>query len=178
MKIFIGCSSSNNLDQKYYDLAEELANEISKQKHELIYGSGKNGMMGILYNCFKENECRITSIVPKLYKESVKDLDLDEIVNVETTDQQINYLVNAGDISIILPGGFGVIAELLMLIYTRMVNENNKPLIILNAYNFYDNLINMFEKIYKENFSKNLPSDIYIVESTEEVLSLIKKHNN
>ena len=176
MKIFIGCSASNNLDEKYYDVAQELASSLSLSGHDLIYGSGDNGMMGIFYRTFKENNRKVTSVVPKIFEKSTVNLDLDRIVKVDTTDQEISYLAKNGDMSIILPGGYGAIAEMVMCIYTRKAGEHSKPLVILNAYGFYDDLISMFEKSVEERFSNRLDGlDIYIVSTVDEVLDIVEQ---
>jgi predicted Rossmann-fold nucleotide-binding protein len=42
----IYCSSSNLLEQKYYDLSNKIGELLGNKKISIIYGGGKVGMMG------------------------------------------------------------------------------------------------------------------------------------
>ena len=42
----IYCSSSNLLEKKFYNLAEQIGILLAKNKITVVYGGGKVGMMG------------------------------------------------------------------------------------------------------------------------------------
>lgn len=55
MEIFVGCSSSNKVDNKFFKLAEEVGTLIGSNNHNLIFGSSEDGMMGEVYRATKKS---------------------------------------------------------------------------------------------------------------------------
>lgn len=49
MKIFIGCSSSNNIPSNYRQDCQELLKEIFKRNYDLVYGAYNQGLMNDSY---------------------------------------------------------------------------------------------------------------------------------
>lgn len=66
MNVFIGCSSKDNLNDDYYNLAMEVSNTLSK-KYDLIYGGFDKGMMGICANTFLKNQKKVIGVTVKAY---------------------------------------------------------------------------------------------------------------
>ena len=67
MEIFVGCSSSEEVDNKYINLAREVGTLIGSNGHNLIFGSSENGMMGEVYRATKESGGKVTAIIPEEY---------------------------------------------------------------------------------------------------------------
>ena len=61
----IFCSSSNLLDQKYYNLAEQIGKFLSNNKISIVYGGGKVGMMGKLSHSAINSGGEVIGIIPK-----------------------------------------------------------------------------------------------------------------
>lgn len=49
MKLFIGCSSSNNIPTEYFDDCKVLLEELMKE-NDLVFGACNSGLMGLAYN--------------------------------------------------------------------------------------------------------------------------------
>ena len=62
---------------------------------------------------------------------------------------------------IALPGGFGTLEELSEMIVQKQLNYSNKPIVILNSFGFYDNLIKFFDDIINKNFAANNSKSLY-----------------
>lgn len=110
MRIFVGCGSSEDVDSIYLESAKKLGKMIAENGHSLIFGSSDKGMMGELYRGVKENGGKVISVFPKQYSGFLTKVESDEIIETETATDQLKYLVNNGDATIIMPGSYGALA--------------------------------------------------------------------
>ena len=170
MEIFVGCSSSENIDKKYLLVAYEVGELIAKNGHNLIFGSSENGMMGEVYKGVKNNGGKITAVIPSEYRGFLAEVQADKVITTDTATEQLKYLVNSGDITIMLPGSYGALAELATSIQNKKLGEHNKRIFILNAYGFFDDLLKLFDKIYLEKFdSCNRDGLFKVVDSPKKI---------
>lgn len=165
MEIFVGCSSSDNVDKKYIKLAQEVGELIAKNGHNLIFGSSENGMMGEVYRATKNNGGKVTAVMPKNYRGFLTEVQADETIYTDTATEQLKTLVNMGDITIILPGSFGLIAELTTSIQNKKLGEHDKKIFIVNLDGFFDDLLKLFDKIYLEKFDSCNREELFQVVS-------------
>ena len=163
MVVFVGCSGSSFVDELYLKEAEKLAEFLCEHNCTLLFGSSENGMMGTLYKVFKKNNCNVISVLPKNNYGTLMEVDADYKILVNTCSDQLQYLVNNGDLTIILPGSFGTLSELMVSIQCKKVGEHNKPIVIYNINGFYDCFIEKFEEIKKENFEFYNLDDLFEV---------------
>ena len=61
----IYCSSSDLLDQKYYDLSYKISEFLCKKHISIIYGGGKVGMMGKISESAMNAGGKVVGIIPK-----------------------------------------------------------------------------------------------------------------
>jgi len=170
MKIFVGCSCALNVDKIYLEETRKLAELLCKYNHTLVFGSSSNGMMGVLYDTFRKNCKNIVSIFPKNYSGVLQKLESDTFIEVDNPTDHIKKLVNYGDMTIILPGSFGTTAELVTAIQCKKLGENKKKIIIYNMNHYFDELLEAFNKPYKEKFDDCDPNTLYsIVNNIEEI---------
>lgn len=175
MKVFVGCSCALNINKIYLDATEELAELLCKYNHSLVFGSSKNGMMGVLYNTFKKNKKEIISIFPKNHSGVLHKLKSDIFIEVNSPTDHIKELVNYGDMTIILPGSFGTNAELATAIQCKKTGENNKEIIIYNINHFFDEMLIALNKPFKEKFDDCNPKKLFkVVNSVEEIEKFLK----
>ena len=154
MKVFIASSSKNEIPKKYIEIAEKISEEYSKN-YDLIFGGCNSGLMGVCYKTFKKNNKKIISVIDKKWQDNLEDIDSDEEYIVNDIITKTNKLCEC-DLAIILPGGYGTIAELSFLLDAKRSGEINLDIIIVNDYDFYTPFINLIEKTQKEKFSENI----------------------
>ncbi|MDE5539806.1 MAG: TIGR00730 family Rossman fold protein [Bacilli bacterium] len=175
MRIFVGCSSSEDVDSIYLESARKLGKIIAENGHILVFGSSDKGMMGELYRGVKENGGKVISVFPKQYSGFLTKVESDELIETETATDQLKYLVNEGDATIIMPGSYGALAELSTSIQNKKLGEHNKPIFILNINGYFDDLLKTFEKFYNDKFDLCDRNKLYIViNETVEILNYIK----
>ncbi|MDO5569098.1 MAG: LOG family protein [bacterium] len=160
-KIFIGCSSSNELQKKYYDLAREVALQL-QDKYNLVLGGNEGGMMKIIYDIFSHSNNKINIIVAKAYNKSHADRHTTKTVVYHSTERTIE-LIKCSDIILFLPGGIGTYTEIFSAIEEKRTNELTIPIIIYNYQGYYDSLIGILNNLYQNKFNESNISALYEV---------------
>lgn len=176
MKLFIACSSSNDIDLKYLDDSYLLLKELLKD-NDLVYGAYNNGIMKVAYDLARTYNRKILAITTNNYEYELNDIDCEYKKCTDNIYRRSEALVEQSDIVIILPGGIGTITELISSIETMRNNEFNKPILIYNVHGFYDEFLEFMDKIYKLRFSNIKDKDYYqVFNSKEELIKWIDKY--
>ena len=177
MKLFIGCASSKDIPEKYFKDCEKLLETLFKDNNDLIFGAYNKGIMGLAYNIAKENKRHITGICTEVYKNDLKELDLNKEGLTDTISERTMKLIDDSDAIIILPGGIGTMQELFTAIECKRSKEFDKPIIIFNSSNYFDELLIALEKIYDEKFTKKEVADCYYVsKNIEDILDYLNNY--
>lgn len=175
MKIFIGCSSSNDVSEEYKIVTKYLAEQISKD-NDLVFGCVDRGLMGICYNEFLKNNRSITGICYEMYKDELEDLILDKVCMVNTLEESTKTLEEESNIIIFLPGAYGTLSEFMYILESKRTKLHNKDIILFNINGFYDELIDMYNKInIKISKSYDFNSLCNVFNSVDEIVEYIKK---
>jgi len=178
MKIFVGCSSSNNIPEKYLNDSKMCLNDLFACGYDLVFGACNNGIMGIAYNCALKNGGQVTGICPELFKDDFKNLNCTTEILTSSISERTDKMIEEADVLLFLPGGYGTIYELWTAIESKRSHEFDKPIIIYNFNNFFDEMLRFSEKMVRENFVSSSDSSVYCVfDSPEDVVSYIKNLN-
>ena len=76
MKLFIGCSSSNNIPDKYLKDCSNYLEELLRE-NDIVFGGCSTGLMGLAYNITKEYNNKVIGISPTIFKSDLDILDCD-----------------------------------------------------------------------------------------------------
>lgn len=171
MKIFVGCSSKNEIDPKYLKENKKLL-DLVLIENDLVFGACDSGIMGIAYNSALNNGSKVTGVCPEAYKDDLKSLKCDKEIVTGSVSDRTKILINESDMLLFLPGGIGTYQELFSAIESKRSHEFDKPIIIFNSNGFFNKFIEMMKQNYDEGFSKESDSSNYVIANTiEEVLS-------
>lgn len=173
MNLFIASSSSDEIPENYFIDCEKLLNKLLK-KNNLVFGTSTTGLMGLSYRIAKKNNRTITGLCTEYYKKDLLKLNCNIEEIVKTTDERTNRIFEISDALIFLPGGIGTITELLMAIEKKRNNEINKPIIIYNLNNYFEDILHLFNRLYTEKFtSKEVENIYYVSNSIEDTLKYL-----
>lgn len=151
--VCVFCASSDNVSEKYMDIARELGRALAARGWELVYGGGNNGLMGVLASEMHLMGGRITGVIPAALKDrGWAYAGVDEIVVTDGLRERKAIMEARADAFIGLPGGFGTLEEMLEIITLRQLGMHDKPIVFLNADDFFGGLFAQFEKGYRERF--------------------------
>lgn len=176
--ICVFASSCNNLDKNFFNQAYNLGKEIAKQGYDIIYGGSNLGLMGEVTNCARLNGSQITGVMPeKLYNLGIHPGECDKFILTKGMRERKAKMDELSQAIIALPGGFGTLEELSEMIVQKQLGYNNKPIVILNCNNYYDDLISFFENAIKNNFASKSMKEIYFAtESPHKALEYINNY--
>ena len=175
MKLFIGCSSSNNIPTEYFDDCKVLLEELMKE-NDLVFGACNSGLMGLAYNTTLKANGNITGNCPEAYKDDFKTLKCDTEITTKSVSERTDSVISSSDALIFLPGGIGTIYELFTAIESKRCHEFNKPIVIYNSNGYFDKLLEFMDKVYSEKFSGFKDKRNYLV--TDSISSILYYINN
>ncbi len=169
------CSSSDRLEAKYSAMAERVGQEIARQGWALVYGGGKTGLMGAVARGTKGAGGKVIGVIPEFMKaRELEFTEADELVSVLTMRERKMMMETRADAFLALPGGWGTLEELLEILTLAHLEVMHKPIVILNQDGYYDDLLNLFDRIVAERFMHATIRGKYAVARTlEEVFPLI-----
>ena len=178
MKIFIGCSSSNEISDEYKIVTKYLTDELSKD-NDLVFGCEDRGLMGICYKSFLEKNRKIIGICYEMYKDDLEGLKLDEVHMVKTLEESNKLLCDMSDIILILPGAYGTLSEFFNILEEKRTNIHGKDIIIFNINGFYDGMLDMMNLIYKKVSNKyNFNSLCKVFNTVDEVCDYLNEKSS
>lgn len=177
--ICVYCSSSDSLEEIYYKDAELLGKLLGENGYNVVYGGSKLGLMYKVAKNAQDNGSKIIGIMPeKLYDLGVSESFCDEFYLTSGMRERKALLDEKSEGIIALAGGFGTLEELSEMIVQKQLCYNNKPIIILNTANFYDNLLKFFENIvYKKFANKSAKTLYYVANSPYEAINYLKNYS-
>ena len=174
----IYCSSSDNLDKKYYDLSIQIGEFLGKNNIKIVYGGGSIGMMGHISRSAMKVGGNVVGIIPEfLDKKEIINKEITESIIVKSMSERKEKLFELGDSFLILPGGSGTIEEATEIISWKFLGIHKKKIIILNFDDYWLPLINMYKNAEENNFGNkfkntNLQSICDNINSFEEFVNL------
>lgn len=152
-QICVYCSSSNQIDTKYFEAAKALGQEFLMHQITLVYGGGQMGLMGCIADTILEGNGKVIGIIPDFMKQvEWAHLGVTELHIVGDMHERKKRFLDGTDALVALPGGVGTLEELLEAITLKRLGLFTKPIIIVNIDGFYDPLISMFEKCIDQKF--------------------------
>ena len=179
MNIAVYCSSSEKLDEKYYELARNFGNLMANRGHNLIYGGTNKGIMGEVAKQLA-GKGKLIGVVPEIFNHADMTFNgCDEVIHTETMSQRKAKMEELADAFVILPGGIGTFDELFEAYSLKSLGLLDKPIAILNAYHLYNHLEALLETITEENFmTEDKKTIVSFFADSNELLAYLEKTAN
>lgn len=163
--ICVFCGSASGRSPAYGRHAEALGRDLAGRGISLVYGGGNVGTMGVLAEAAMKAGGRVIGIIPQRLFEMVDQTDVSELLVVKNMHERKALMQEKADAFIALPGGIGTMEELFEVWTWRYIGYHAKPVGLLNAGGFYDDLLRMLEKMRDEGFIKaGVLSDLCVAE--------------
>jgi uncharacterized protein (TIGR00730 family) len=152
MKIFIGCSSHIDIDNKYIEDAKYISNRLSNKYDLVVGGIQEEGIPGTIYKEFINNNRKVYLYTLELYKEDLSKYSI-KYKYVANTFERTKNLYKTSDKILILPGGSGTFSEIFSMLEDNRTIESNKEIIIYNQDNYYSDILKILMNSIKHNFN-------------------------
>lgn len=181
MKICVYGAASSEIDNKFIFAGEEFGRKMVERGHTLVFGGGKNGMMGAVARGCLEKKGEIIGIAPKFFEENNAEIwfeNCSEYIKPETMRERKRLLDELSDAFIVSPGGIGTFDEFFEILTLKQLGRHNKAIVIYNINGYYDNLLQMMEHSINEKFITRNCVDLYKVANTaEEIFNYIENYD-
>lgn len=176
--ICVFASSSNYLEEAFYEDSRELGKLIGENGLNIVYGGSTLGMMWACAEQVKLNGGKVYGVMPqRLVDMGCRTDNCDEFhlaIGMRDRKQKMDEI---SDAVIALAGGFGTLEELAEMIVQKQLGYNKKPIVILNTNRFYDKLLEFFDVIVEEKFANKISKELYFVAKTpQEAIDYIKTY--
>jgi uncharacterized protein (TIGR00730 family) len=173
MGVFCGSQAGN--DGRYIDAAILAASGIVGRGWGIVYGGGSVGLMGVLADTALAAGGEVIGVIPAALsgKEIAHD-GLTQLHVVGSMHERKALMADLSDAFIALPGGFGTMDEFCEILTWAQLRIHAKPVGLLNAFGYYDELIALFDNMVREGFvTPRNRMLVYSAESLDELLDLV-----
>ncbi len=177
--VTVYCASSNAIDARYREVAEETGRILAASGLTLVYGGGQVGLMGILARAVHESDGTVVGVIPEALKqrEGIAYEVADELIITETMQERKRILFTRADAFIVLPGGFGTLEEFMEVLTLKQLGYHDKALALVNTDGYYDPLLTLFEHFFEQQFAHERYRSLYEVTSRpEEAVRYIERY--
>lgn len=169
LTVYLGSSGFSR--PVFQNSAVELGRFIATHGYKLVYGGMDAGLMGLLAKSVLENGGEVTGIIPQKLKDSERILPgLTETVLVEDLWDRKKRMFNLADAVLALPGGFGTLDESLEILYWAHLKLHNKPLVLINIDNYWDDLIQFLHA--QDDFDERF---LIVAKTLDDIEPMLKK---
>ena len=175
--ICVYCGSRSGTQAEYAQMAEQVGTWIGQHGGQLVYGGGKNGLMGIVASATSAAGGRVVGIIPKALqtRENTR-TDCDELHVVDTMHERKRLMAQHADVFVALPGGIGTFEEFFEVWTWRQLGYHDKPIGLINTRGYYDGLLAFSRHSVEQGFLSDGQMDLIQVgeNATDLLRSLVQ----
>ncbi len=140
---------------------------LASKGHSLVFGGGANGLMGAAARGFTKGNGHIIGVVPHFFNvDGILYDKCDELIRTDTMRERKQIMEDKADAFIVLPGGAGTFDEFFEIYTLKQLGRHAKPIVIYNAFGYYDKLIEFLDYSSGENFIS--PASLSLFEVTDD----------
>ncbi len=172
-------SARTNPNNTYYQLAEELAFQLTKNKYGVITGGG-GGIMEAGNKGAKRGGGKSVglNIVLPFEQKPNKFIDEDKIISFDYFFVRKVMFIKYAQGFVVLPGGFGTLDEMFEALTLIQTHKSGKFPVILVGKKFWNGLIKWIKDVLLEEEKNISPKDIDLIEIVDTPEEAVKRIND
>ena len=165
------CGSRPGADPVFEQAARETGEWIGRHGGQLVYGGGRNGLMGTVAQATLAAGGRVVGVIPKaLVEKEWANHDCTELHVVDTMHDRKRLMAERADAFLALPGGIGTFEEFFEVWTWRQLGYHDKPVGLLNQAGYYDGLIGFLRQTVRQQFMGDRQIDLVRVDGQVQTL--------
>ena len=171
--VYLGAYEGN--DPKFKRAVTDFGSWIGNQRHTLIYGGSKSGLMGLLATSALAAGGKVIGVEPRFFIDAELQLDtLTQLIVTETMAERKAKMIELGDAYLAMPGGTGTLEEIAEVISLAKLGLHDKPCIFYDIDGFYDPIRDMLRVMVDKGFLKEEDlARIHFITSPEELEGIL-----
>jgi len=159
--VCVYCGSKPGQDPRFAAVAQEVGQWIGQHSGQLVYGGGRNGLMGLIADSTRAAGGRVVGVIPSaLVEREWAHEGCDELHVVETMHERKRMMMERADAFLALPGGIGTFEELFEVWAWRQLGYHDKPIGILSSRGYYDRMMAFMQDVVREGFMGEWQMDL------------------
>ena len=169
--ICVYCGSRPGAQPEFAETAREVGRWIGEHGGQLVYGGGRNGLMGIVADATLAAGGRVIGVIPKaLVEKEWAHTGCTELHIVDTMHERKRIMAEHADAFLSLPGGIGTLEEFFEVWTWRQLGYHAKPVGLLNLDGYYDSLLVFLKSAVQSGFMSDWQLALIEVASQPEPL--------
>lgn len=164
LSVTVYCSSSNTVDARFLEQADDFGAELGRRGHRLVYGGATVGSMGRLSRACRAAGGYVVGVIPRaMIDVEIADHGCDELVITESLRDRKHEMDQRADAFVALPGGFGTLEELFEVLTAKQLGWHRRPIVLVDADGFWSPLLELCEHMFALRFAKRTFRDHFVV---------------
>jgi hypothetical protein len=144
--ICVFCGANEGSEPAFSVAAVDLGVAIAGGGHDLVYGGGRVGLMGLLADATLAAGGRVTGFIPHaLVEKEVAHRGLTELIVTDSMHARKAGMCDRADGFIALPGGYGTLDEVLEILTWNQIGTISKPVAFLDVGRYFDLLFRFLD---------------------------------
>jgi uncharacterized protein (TIGR00730 family) len=155
------CGSKEGDQPEFAASAVQVGQWIGQHGGQLVYGGGRNGLMGIVANATLAAGGRVVGVIPRaLVEKEWAHTECTELHIVETMHERKQLMAERADAFLALPGGIGTFEEFYEVWTWRQLGYHNKPIGLLNLNGYYGTMLSFLNSVVTHEFMGSWQMDL------------------
>ena len=169
--VCVYCGSRPGTQPAFAYAAGEVGRWIGEHGGQLVYGGGKNGLMGIVAQATLDAGGTVIGVIPKdMVEREWANTDCTDLIVVDTMHQRKAIMAERADAFLALPGGIGTFEELFEIWTLKQLGYIDKPIGLLSVNGYYDKLVEFMAESTNEGFVSDWQMDMLRVDAEAQSL--------
>ena len=173
--VTVYASSSNGLDESYYDAATRLGSVLGKAGLDIVYGGGGVGLMRAMADQAMAEGAHVHGVIPG-FLNTVEHghQNLSRLEVVEDMRERKHRMIVDSNAVISLPGGSGTMEEVLEVLTLKRLGQFLGPVVLVNTNRYFDRFTQFLEHAVGERFMSSMHLRMWsVVDEPEQVLGAL-----
>ena len=178
MNICIYGASSTSLEPVYYEQAEKLGELMAMASHALVFGGGREGLMGAAARGVHAHRGEIIGIAPRFFDEpGILYEHCTQMIFTDTMRERKQLMEEKSQATIVLPGGIGTYEEFFEMLTLKQLGRTDRAIVIVNTNAYYEPMQRLLEATAQNHFMSNNCLGLYkLVDTPEQALDYINNY--
>ena len=170
-RVAVYCGSATPGDPRFMDLARVVGETLARRGIGVVYGGARIGLMGAVAGAALASGGEVIGVIPEaLCSAEVVNRDCTELRVVKGMHERKLAFTRLADGFLTLPGGVGTMDELWEAVSWAQLGYHAKPVGLLNAFGFFDQLLAFNRHMADSGFVRPAHRGIIIAEHELDLL--------
>ena len=165
--VCVFCGSQKGVRPAFEEAAAELGRVLVERGHDLVFGGGCIGLMGVCADAVLDAGGQVLGVIPEfLHTVEIAHPGLQRMEVTTGMMPRKELMIAESQAFIALPGGFGTFDELLEVITWKQLGELHAPIGVLDVEGFFQPWLSLADHLVQEGFVSSEARQLLTVETT------------